>query len=455
MPEATMRRGMMIALVLVLAAGVMPPAAQARPRGLGAVLGVITNPIGAILGAAHHAGRRAAPHRRSSVARSRRAAPAAAAAGVAAGAATAATSRATTEAAAPATTAAVGTEPTSSQVEPADTAADAKIVPKTVPATVQAAAPVPPAQGSTPSAAPEPAALVSSRPERNARRLGMTGPAVWPAAFEDVIGYALWPADFAERLRSHGVGDVLAAALTPASALVARAGLDTSGAKSTTGSGGTSSICGSAEAPQADWPARDIARELSLDDTQRSALDQLQGAIGNAGASIRKTCRDASAPVDRLRAMQNTLWAVHDAAQAIRDPLAKFNNSLTDDQKKKLATPAAAQSDAGAASRGEAVKICGRAGRPEMISRQLDALHAVKPQRDSLEALQKKSFEMGQFLMASCLKPVPATPAERLDAATDRLTAMIFAASNINMALNDLSSRLSDEQKAKLGSLGH
>ena len=65
----------------------------------------------------------------------------------------------------------------------------------------------------------------------------------------------------------------------------------------------------------------------------------------------------------------------------------------------------------------------------------------------------KKSFEMGQFLMASCLKPMPATPAERLDAAADRLTAVIFAASNLNMALNDFTSQLSDEQKTKLNSM--
>jgi hypothetical protein len=60
---------------------------------------------------------------------------------------------------------------------------------------------------------------------------------------------------------------------------------------------------------------------------------------------------------------------------------------------------------------------------------------------------------MGQFLLASCLKPVPATPAERLDAAADRLTAVIFAVSNVNMALNDFTSQLNDEQKTKLDSL--
>jgi hypothetical protein len=38
----------------------------------------------------------------------------------------------------------------------------------------------------------------------------------------------------------------------------------------------------------------------------------------------------------------------------------------------------------------------------------------------------------------------------RLDAATDRLTAMIFAASTVNLALNDFYGLLTSEQKARI-----
>ncbi len=64
--------------------------------------------------------------------------------------------------------------------------------------------------------------------------------------------------------------------------------------------------------------------------------------MSDAVASIKSTCRDDAnlAPVERLRAMQNTLWAVHDAAQLIRAPLAQFYATLTDDQKQKFAAPA-------------------------------------------------------------------------------------------------------------------
>ena len=40
-----------------------------------------------------------------------------------------------------------------------------------------------------------------------------------------------------------------------------------------------------------------------------------------------------------------------------------------------------------------------------------------------------------------------------LNAFTTPLTAVIFAASNLNMALNDFTSQLNDEQKTKLNSM--
>src|SRR5581483_7192462 len=63
----------------------------------------------------------------------------------------------------------------------------------------------------------------AAKPGRDTLRLGLVGPAAWPSALEDVVGYALWPADYSERLRSHGIGDVLATAFTPGAALVAKA----------------------------------------------------------------------------------------------------------------------------------------------------------------------------------------------------------------------------------------
>ena len=76
-------------------------------------------------------------------------------------------------------------------------------------------------------------------------------------------------------------------------------------------------------------------------------------------------------------------------------------------------------------------------------------------QRASFDELQKKTSEMGQFLLASCLQPIPSTPTARLDAAADRLTAVIFAANHVGLALNDAYNQLSEQQQAKLTGLAH
>ncbi len=100
--------------------------------------------------------------------------------------------------------------------------------------------------------------------------------------------------------------------------------------------------CGSVDLTATDWPIAQIAASIELDATQRSALDALTTALSDAIASIKSTCRGGEAgltPVERVRAMQDMLWAVHGAAQFIRGPLARFYDSLTDDQKRQFAAP--------------------------------------------------------------------------------------------------------------------
>jgi hypothetical protein len=173
-------------------------------------------------------------------------------------------------------------------------------------------------------------------------------------------------------------------------------------------------------------------------------------------------------PVDRLRSMQNQLWAVQEAAIQLRAPLAEFYELLSDEQRKQFivnppppdARAAAQPNPRGAAPNPQQqmalARMCGMPLSPDWPVRRLEQV--VQPneaQRASLEALKKTATEMGQLLMASCVQPPPATPIERLDAAADRLTAVIFAASNVALAFNDFYGQLSDEQKSKLDTLTH
>jgi hypothetical protein len=134
----------------------------------------------------------------------------------------------------------------------------------------------------------------------------------------------------------------------------------------------------------------------------------------------------------------------------LRLPLAKFFDSLTEEQRQKFAAPASAQADPRSMTPAAIAKLCGAPPSTDGQARQAERqLNLDKAQRGSLDAFQKKSAEMGQFLMASCLKPVASTPVERIDAAADRLTALIFAASSVNLALNDFYNQLNGEQKSK------
>ena len=435
-----MRRGTILVLGLLMASTAIPQEASARPRGLGAVLRVIANPVGAILGAARHAGRRATYHRRATASRARpvtRAAPAVAAAG-AAGAVAASTANAS--------------QANAAAAQPAESNSDTS-----TPAVTQSAALA--TTGSAP--AREDALEREPAPAPQVAHLGTVGPLAWPTAYEDVIGFTLWPAEYAARLRGHGIGDLLGTALLPSATIAARTRANSKEARADdAGKAPLASSCGSVDLTSTDWPIATITSAIELDDAQRGTLDQLKISMSDAIASIKSTCRGDEAnltPVDRLRAMQNTLWAVHDAALLIRAPLAKFYDSLSDEQKQKFAAPAAPaaqQADPRAMSRIDMARMCGSPSSSEAPMRQLEqSLHPTKAQRASLATVQKKSSEMGQFLLASCLKPIAGTPAERLDAAADRLTAVIFAASNVNIALNDFTRQLSDEQKAKLNSL--
>lgn len=314
---------------------------------------------------------------------------------------------------------------------------------------------------------PRPAREAAQQPGESSQ-LGMVGPLAWPGAYADVVGFTFWPAAYGERLRAHGIGDVLDTIFMPRSMLVARSRTELARASTNTPSKTAAAsspavACSSASAEAPDWPASQIERSAQLTAAQRAALDKLKTAIGEAVATIKAACRDETgmSPVERIRSMQNTLWAVHDAAILVRTPLANFYDSLTDDQKKQFVVASSPPDSRIMAMANDAkgrealARMCGMPTSGSVLGQVEQAFQPppTKAQRDSLETLKKKTSEMGQFLIASCLQPMPATPAERLDFAADRLTAVLFAASTVSLAFNDFYDQLSDQQKTKFNSL--
>ena len=61
-------------------------------------------------------------------------------------------------------------------------------------------------------------------------------------------------------------------------------------------------------------------------------------------------------------------------------------------------------------------------------------------------------MEMAQFLSTTCPAETPATPMERLSAASDRVMSLLHAAMNIEPMLGEFYASLSDQQRRRFNS---
>ena len=294
-------------------------------------------------------------------------------------------------------------------------------------------------------------------------RLGWVGPAAWPTAFEDVLGFTFWADDYSPRLHGRGF-DVIADTIS------GRFDLPRPAARSaTTGSAindANNSIdrCGDTSNTQTDWPAARIEQMLQLSDAQHEALDKLQAAATQSARSIRSDCRDAAAlaPPDRLRSLIQTLWVVRDAGISMRAPLKNFNDALTSTQKSSFIEhqpqnnappdPKIANSETN-----KQYQVCAmqNAEKAERLIKEVEmrVRPTKKDQAASFENFHKVSADMAKLLIASCAQPVPADPMARLDIADDQITAMNYAATTVQIAFDDFYGKLDSEQKARFASL--
>lgn len=288
--------------------------------------------------------------------------------------------------------------------------------------------------------------------------LGDVGPITWPDAYSDVLGYTFWPREYADDLRAHGFGDI---AMIVAGPLPRRAVATSTTGSASAGESGDTRSCNDNDVTQKDWPTRQIGDTTQLTAPQKAALDKLHTAIADATKAIKADCQDAASlpPMQRLKILEQRLWTVRDAGVLIREPLKAFYDSLSDEQKTKFKSsqePASADKTASAAAKRQ-VQACYAQGSGEIEKFLRQIQQAVRPaeaQRASFEALHKKTEQMGQLLLTICAQPTPETPMDRLDAADNRLTTMNYAATTLEIALNDFYAQLSGDQKGKFDSLG-
>ena len=297
-------------------------------------------------------------------------------------------------------------------------------------------------------------------------RLGWVGPPAWPTAYEDMLGFTFWPNDYASRLRGHGF-DVIADTITGRFDLprsLARTATTGSAVKDDSGNDGSMSQCADTANTESNWPSSRIEQVVQLSGTQRVALEKAQATVTQSIKNIKADCRAPGAfpPPERLRAFIQTLWAVRDAGISLRAPLKEFSDSLTKAQtdgfvvQQPQKPPVRDQKASSEALMNRQYQACvsQNADRAERMIKEIET--RVRPDKDqaaSFENLHQISTNMAKMLIASCVQPIPADPAPRLDSVNDQLAAMNYAAATIQIAFDDFYGRLRSEQKTRLDSM--
>jgi hypothetical protein len=218
-----------------------------------------------------------------------------------------------------------------------------------------------------------------------------------------------------------------------------------------------------ANSASADALIERIEHAVGPNASQRDTLEQLRRALAQAIERIAAACPAAmpTTVAERLKAVQDRIWAMHDALLTIRLPFEAFYNSLTDELRQRLRREeleSAALAAGASEGRGQTVvdrraPTCAEptAGTADRIMRAI-APAADEQQRPGLEALRQRSAAMAQLIAASCPSDAHLDdPMARFRAAKDRLDVMLFVVMSMSPVLEQLYGSLDDKQEAGLG----
>src|SRR6516162_2188499 len=300
--------------------------------------------------------------------------------------------------------------------------------------------------GSTAAAPPEQTAPVPSDqtaavpPEQTAPMPPERAPAIfWPDAAADLVAYVLFPKGN-DRFWAHGYDSMVAAAF---------AASDADDPRVKRGRPAGNQVSDAASPATAPLASADLCGNISATAAADALIER-----------INATCSAAvpAALTQRLAAIQDRIWAMHDALLTLRLPLENFYNSLTDEQQRRLRSD-----EPGAAERAADVtdgrpQTCAEpaAGIADGIMRAIGrAAPPSGPQHAGLEALRLNSAAMAKLIAGSCPSDPRLNPMGRFAAATDRLDVMLFAVMTMGPALQQLYDSLDDKQKAGLNRALH
>src|SRR5262245_24612093 len=314
------------------------------------------------------------------------------------------------------------------------------------------AASTPRPEVSTPPSPTNPPSQPSASPEQ-------TAAIFWPDATADLAAYVLF-ANGKGRFWTYGYDSIVNATFTAADSgdLPTMNGRPDAGRLRDASSQAktplaSADLCG-VNSASADALIERIERAVGPNASQRDALEQLRRALAQAIERIAAACPAAmpTTVAERLKAIQDRIWAMHDALLTIRLPFETFYNSLTDEVRQRLRREDLKSTGlaAGQTVVDRRAPTCAEptVGTADRIMRAI-ALAAHEQQREGLEALRQRSVAMAQLIAGSCPRDAHLDdPMARFAAAKDRLDVMLFVVMSMSPVLQQL---YDSQQKAGLG----
>jgi hypothetical protein len=303
-------------------------------------------------------------------------------------------------------------------------------------------------------------APVAWRHHHHAGFVAWRGPLFWPYVYTDLFYYPFWPDAYDDGYWPYAYDDFLDsiywATGNPYSPYPYAAPTAVSVVAEERTSPGID--CTSSDDVTA-WPFAKIESVLRPTAEQHAYLDELKAAAGKAADALKVSCTQAAAltPTGRLEAMLLRLQAASDAVHAIRTPLVKFYNSLTDEQKARFNAIGPDAGPKASTARAADANACSgkKPGLTDLpIERIEDAVRPSDAQQARLNELGKANDQAIAALQAACPDGIPPTPVGRLAAIEQRLGAMIEAARAIKPALQAFYGSLTDDQKSRFNTLG-
>jgi LTXXQ motif family protein len=317
------------------------------------------------------------------------------------------------------------------------------------------------------SAAQPPANPPQTPPDTSAERAPeRMGAVFWPDAAADLADYVLLPSGNS-RFWTHGYDSIVEAAFAASDAADQRGARARPPAPRLSDAGAPNTPLASADpcgptSASADAFIEKIDRAVEPNASQRDALEELRGALARAIERIATSC-PAAMPVglaQRLNAIQDRIWAMHDALLTIRLPFERFYDALSEEQRQRLrgeapqpanvaANATEGRSRAAAEGRGE-MCLEPSAGLADWMMRTIERAAPREQQRAGVETMRMRSAEMARLVAASCPSDPRPDAMSRVAAATDRLQVMLFTVMSVSPMLQQFYDSLDDNQKAGL-----